>query len=425
MSGDVVSVEVGGHAIESWSEYSVMSDLLSPSDGFQLRFDVGGDGVQEVSTARDRLRDVLAPGSDVKIFVERQGVRSLQLTGVIDEVEVTSSRERGTSFEISGRDLASLLVDSTCEVKLGRGTTATFLDVVRAAVEPFGIPIASDNGANRDLLTGRAVRVPEARRNAEGARTHGVSPDAYGRRQRARAARLGVPIDTLAGQTPSASARRRASNRLAPGDVERLQVSEARPGTAETIWEFLDRHARRLGLLMWFSADGWLVVTAPRYDQAPAARLVQRFVSVDDDPNNVISGSVVRNVSESYSVVKVFGRGADRRSVVATTVDPELPDGYQKTLVVRDKSVRTTDEAVRRGNREVARGRARSLTCSYVVHDHGQGQLLFATDTIVSVCDEVCGVTEDMYCVSRTFRRTREHGTTTELRLVRKGAIVL
>lgn len=441
-----ISVEVNGRAIDTWTDYDLDSDLLTPTDGFRLTFAAGGEPAR-----RRELKALLVKGSRVKIFAVHEGARSLQLSGVLEEIQTTTTRESGTIFSVEGRDLACFLVDSSCKLGLQQ-IAATFAATVRNAVQEFGLEVVVDNSANRDLMTGRAVRVPESLRNRERARVHGVDPSSYSRSMQRRAARQGIPLDQATGdyavatsdavgtstdsarvtraQARAATARRTASNGLSPGDVERLRVDEARPQASETVWEYLDRHARRLGLLMWMTCDGKLVLSAPRYDQPPSARFVLRDESRDEDPNNVLSATVIENVSESYSVVKAFGRGRSdaslaRPAIGATVVDPDLPPDFHKTLIVRDKSIRSSNDAVRLANREMAKHKLKGLVVNVVVPNHGQNGLLYATDTIATVVNEPAGVDEDMYVVSRTFRRSREHGTTTELRLVKKGAIVL
>ncbi len=426
---DFVTLEVGGRRIDTWTEYAVQSDLLTPADGFHLSFALPG-GSEAAAAAGRELLDLLEAGAEVKLFVglDVTGAnpsRALQLTGVIDEVTISGDRG-GSQVVVDGRDRAAHLCDSSAALTLLREST-NFLTIVREAVSPWSIEVIADHTASRDILTGRAIAVPLDRRVAEEARSAGIPAAMYSRILARRAARDGVPADTLAGVSPTADSRALQANGMAPGDIERLQTRAAKPNPGETVWDFLDRHAKRLGLLMWMDPKGRLVLSAPRYEQRPLYRIVRRRKSRESDPNNVLEGAVSRNAADRYSEVTVYGRGggADltRSAISHTERDSTFP--HYRPLVVHDSGARTLAEVQRRARRELNRYKANALQASYLVPDHGQRGFLYATDTIATVVDEVCGLEQDMYLAKRTFRCDRERGTLTELTLMAKGAIVL
>lgn len=53
------------------------------------------------------------------------------------------------------------------------------------------------------------------------------------------------------------------------------------------------------------------------------------------------------------------------------------------------------------------------------------GRYLYAVDTMARVVDEWAGIDEAMYVTGRTFMRSRDAGTSTTVRLARRGSIVL
>ena len=430
-TADYIALEVGGERLDVWTRYEVDTDLLQPADGFHLEVEVGA-GLARISQDRfRRYREQLSPGSLVRLYVGdditgRRRERYLQLTGRIDELNIDQSRARGTTLRVSGRDHGAYLVDSCVPVGLIRDEGTAFLDLVRAAVAPWNLEVISDGTASRDILTGRHVLTARERLELEEARAQGINPAAFTRMLRRRAERQGRPLDEVAGVTADPQARARTSNGLLSSDVQRLTHRRAAPRAGETVWDFLDRHARRLGLMMWMDPRGRLIVSAPRYDQQPLYRFVRRWQNRGDDPNTILEGGRRKDGSALFSEVTVFGRarGGDvTRTSIRGTVTGDLP--YQRRLVVHDNSVRDSSEAERRARRELRRRLADSDILQYELPDHGLGRYLYAIDTTAAVEDEVSGVSDVWYVTRRTFRRDRENGTSTAVRLAPRGAIQL
>jgi prophage tail gpP-like protein len=224
-----------------------------------------------------------------------------------------------------------------------------------------------------------------------------------------------------------AAAETVASNGQSATAIRGISLQEARPQAGETVWNFILRQARRFGLVPWFSPDGKLIIAAPNYGGPVVHKIVRRVISDDREPNNVIKGSEKNDVGNCYSEVTVYGRGLGndvaRAPIVGRAVSPALP--FYRPNVIHDLSVRDTDEANRRATRELMKAVHGRRTLEYVVRDHGNARALYATDTIVEVLDEVLGISGEWYVVSRDFICDRTSGTTTKLKLVSKGAILL
>lgn len=431
---DFVFLEVEGQRLDIWTSYKVESDLLTPSDAFSFEVGVGGGLGSDADRARrfGELRDLLAPGARVKLYVGddvtgRTRSRYVQLSGRIVEREVDVDRQGGTTLRVSGYDDAWPLVQSHVPVSLVREAGTSFIALVRAAVEPWEIPVITDTNAARDILTGRAGLTSEQELLVEQARAQGISPALMRRSLVRRAAAAQKPLDEYLNTTASDRARSRSSSGQAPSDIERLTLRDARPRPGETVWEYLDRHARRLGVLMWMSPRGQLVLGSPHYGQAPLYGFVRRFVNRADDPNTVLGGDVRDTLADRVSRVTVYGRthghDVERARCRATATDDSVPLAIEQ--VIHDNDARTEAEANRRAKRALAESQARARTIEYTVPDHGMGRYLYAVDTMARVVDEWAGIDEAMYVTGRTFTRSREGGTTTTVRLARRGSIVL
>ncbi len=425
---DFASLEVDGQRLDAWLSYSIDSDMLTPADGFRMEVAAKGTKAQ-----RDELRRFLRPGRRVKLYIGRDVTganpqRALQMTGIIDERLTDAERGRGSTIEIEGRDLAALLVKDCVPIDILK-TGTTFIELARTVCEPFSIPVVADASASRDILTGARIATREERLAQREARAHGISASVWSRMLRRQAEREGRPADEIVGVTPSPRAGRGTANRMAPGDIERQRIKEAKPRAGETRWEFLARHAEHLSLMMWFSPDGKLIIGSPRYDTPPLYRFVRRIRNRPDDPNTILEGSERANDGDRYSAVKVYGKTREtdgaRAKVVATAIDPDWDSEFEQTLVIHDNEIRTGEEALKRAERELAMHKANAQVLNYVVNDHGQGEYLYAPDTMADVDDEVAGVYGRFWVCKRTFTKDRKSGTRTALRLMPPNAIVL
>lgn len=447
---DTAVVEVNGVELSRWVGYKIESDLLTPADAFWLQVDVPVNDVE-------RVRDLVSVGAEVQVYIDRMQAsgfrRALQMTGWIDRRSMKVTRDGGLILTVEGRDKAGVLCDASVDPALrvemdllvGRvlelstdGATATmvenrtrtgvaFIDLVRAAVQPWGLQVIADDSTLRSVLTGERVSRSRTAILRREARAEGVPPTLYSRNRRDAAREAGVPLDEYLGVQADSGAR--FANGLAPSDIERLKVSEARPRVGETVWDYLDRHARRLGLMMWMTADGRLVVGAPDYGQEPLYRLIRRVRPNPEDPNTIIEGGTEESIAKRYSSVTVYGRGggndATRAQAQAVTIDPDWTFGFEKPLYVKDNGARDGAAVLARGERELAMGKDGALQLSYVVDGHGQRDLLWAQGTVAYVEDERLDIRGNFFVVGRTFELSRANGTSTSLRLVPRHSIVL
>lgn len=430
-SEDYAAIEVDGLFLDAWQEYSFDSDIFTPADAFRLTIGVGISASRGLRKNLDTLRKSIYAGAVVKFYVGHGGNKALQGTGVIDARDIESD-EDGTKFTCEGRDFAAYLVDSAAPPSIYEKDT-TFVELCRAAVEPWGLTVKADAASDRIVRTGEkkgGTPVPRLLQN--------------------KAQELGIParklsqniLDAIDKGTldPSSlgistTAIALTASKLSPLQIYTMRVKEAQPQSGETVWEFLDRHAKRLGIMMRMGPDGTLTLTGIDYGQKASHRLVRRtqqgtFVSLAFSENNILSGGERYDGAKMYREVTVYGRGrgsdAPRRRFQGTArdaADDAIP--HEKTLIIHDDSVRSDEEAVRRAYRELARSRQGSQVLQYVVRGHGQGGKVYATDTVVQVDDDIAGVSGPFYVVGRTFTRSLSEGPKTTIKLMPLGSIAL
>lgn len=417
-------LEIASREIQTWEDYEWVHDLLVPGGAFTFRLPLMGSAERRLQVVDLFRQSDLSVRGYLARDPDHPSERALQLTGRLKKLAVQGERQ-GTTLTVQGNDRGSELAGASCDPRVTVTAETVFVDVVRELCRPFGIEVEADGVRARLIASGATVT-----------RTRGEVRRAYSRA-------LGVPgsevddvmVDrllagegggfALAATRAEDRARRGHGNGRTASDVSALKLEDAKPGVGETVWEYIDRHARRFGVLPWMSPQGKLILAAPDYDQEPSYTLTRRLRN--PEANSIVSGGVVYDYSSATSEVTVFGRtrshDATRSRFVATAVADMLPDGIHRPLYIHDPSVRSQEEAARRALREQARQRENFEVLEYEVRDHGNDHRYFAIDTIADVDDEELGIRGEWYVVSRAFKKSRKEGTTTRLRLVPKGAI--
>lgn len=442
--GESVYIEVGGTRLPVWDSYSIDSDMLVPSDGFTFSVSLPSDSYWSESRRRAELRDRLYAGAPVNVYVGRDdpnappSTRTLQMTGVIDDSSIDITREGGTVIKLEGRDLASYLVDSSVRLDLRVSTEMRLLTLIERAVQPWGIEVVADSFAARETLRGNQRRRAGSRiRRA--ARSAGIRPDAYSLTAQAEADRTGRPLEDVVGadlenDAGAIQARNAArgsfANDLTQSDVQRLRINDVRPRIGETVWAFCERHCKRLGLIMWMSPDGKLIVSSPDYTQEPSYSAVRRYRSVRSEPNNIMSGGVRQSIGERFSEIIVYGKGNPRNGgrnlPQGRASDDGWPgDGLVKLHIMQDPNVRTDAQAEKRAIRELNVLRRQAFVLEYTLADHAQAGTIYSVDTVVAVVDEAANVTGNFYITRRTLQRDLKNGTSTAIKALPVGSLLL
>jgi hypothetical protein len=125
------------------------------------------------------------------------------------------------------------------------------------------------------------------------------------------------------------------------------------------------------------------------------------------------------------SVLDVIKPYPDAIQVVFVTqpFPRRTPEVAARPMFVHDDESKTAEQLENFVRREMALLQHRSLVAHYTVTGHVQDGKVWTVDTVVDVDDEISGVQERMYVLSRTFNKSRQGGTTTDLELVRLGSI--
>lgn len=378
---------VNGEIFDDFTDYSVSSNLLHAADGFHFStpWMSGRDGTIQVGEYQDRG---LVEGAIVRVHVQTPNGLLLQHTGVVEEIQyVTQRGGAGSMVHVVGRDHMAPIVDGCTFPNVAMENT-TFKEVAIKALAPYGFTgkhLLISNDANRQLLTGKVSAGTT------------LSPDA-------------------------------------PVDIESLKLDKAKPHAGETVYQYLSRHARRFGLMIWGTADGSIIIGRPIYEQKPLY-VFQCMIGPGPAGNNVEQAQRKRSVQQRPSEVHVYGHSG-HHDFTNTPVHAIVYDDYVKScgiykpLVVHDNNAKTADQAKQRALYEMGVRRQTGDVVSFTVKGHmASDGAVYAIDTMEDVRWDAGEVLEPRYVVRRTFTRTRGQGpgggTHTTVELVPKYALVL
>lgn len=378
----VVTLKIGasGLTVTAWDELTLTLDLLQPGNPWTVTLWRTGRGAAW-SQVRQAAQ-LFAP-----VTVEIDG--AVQLRGVIEHIRDGANRA-GAPLTLSGRDILAGALASDVDPRL-QMRNATLEEVIERALAPLQIPV-----------------------------TVGVSADDVRRIQ--------------AGERPGAR----------PGGLRtrrRQHVDRWRPKPGEKVWPFLSALGRRHGYLLYAGpwGDGMgLVIDRPAYDGTPVSTLTRKRQPDGTWRGNILDGTLDLNVTEVPTEVTVYGRtrltapqDARHRATLAndelrtaTRVAATFPP---RPRYIRDPRAHTPQIAEQRARHVLHRAMANFAVYEAVVQgfSYGSPARIWTINTLVTMADELTGVRGNWLATRLDFRRARQGGHTTRLRLVPPGSIDL
>jgi prophage tail gpP-like protein len=385
--------------LKNWKSYEFSSHFLTPTDGWS--FTIGAEDLD------DETKQALRVGVRVSLTING----AVQAHGYIDAISISASRSGGLEYTIQGRDTLAQAVDSCADPTQSLKEGMNLEQALVSLFAPFGW-----GSPDRFTVTNDASR--------------------------------GVKTGTARGVKYTKGGRRKP-----PRPTMEYLLHQLRPHSREGVFEFASRIAQRFGLWIWSTASGeQLVVSKPAFDVDPYYVLRRNRKGT----TNVLDGTVHYNIADQPTLIVAdgvsgggeFGRGRIKTIMGNTAVfctDPaylkpfeKYPDAKRllghnfptlmrvpraRTLYLHDDESQTQENLDAYVRREMALLQRRSITADYTVEGHGQntpdGFVPWTVDTTVDVEDEVAGFFERMYVMGRTFRKSRDGGTSTHLELIR------
>lgn len=396
--------------IKDWLSYEVESDMFTAADGFTLR----------VAPTGEYLRFFREAGHPITIHYGP----NIIMTGIIEATPVNSGAH-GPQIELTGRDLGALLMDDAAPLlDLSNQSMSALLEKLIAA-HAGDIPgIITDNAANRFGLVGKH---PDYSKVA--AERKRIRAEVGTHKTKVQRAAEEKKIEALA-STARAVARRTSLKVYAPYTAETKFKNSTKPG--DTIWGVIDQIAKFVGVAAWMTADGYLCVSRPDYEQTPIGELYTR---VDREGNTTDSNCLMTcspDMGNRYSDYLCLGQGRahatstgrDMSEFEATARDPsrvfwwdELSRRRQKIRVMTVRNTGSKAHLTRyaRTVMEVTAMKAYNMTATIEGHEVYPDGPLWAVDTMVDVEFGPKEIDAPYYIRRRQFTFDADAGKSTDL----------
>ena len=372
--------------INNLTTFSYTSNVLQISDPFSVT----------VPDPRGEWIDKLKVGNAIKFFMKNQSVAGGQstpkVTGVITNREVTVDNNGGTVIRITGADLGWHLMNNDAPLWFSLAGVQ-FEKLLNASIRPQDV-------FNKSTDPGWGFA--------------GV--------------RLGN-IDN-----------RNLKTTLKFPPSQAYQMSLATPTTP--IWvlvepgmkiaDLLITFARRQKFLIGISADGWLQMFLPDYDQ-PVGYHLKHYRDDRRNQNNVKSAKMSDDLGSIWTDVTVVGERPfltlDQQATKAQSVGnptfgkfrgysshhDDLKFRHQITFSEAEMQGKTQADA--RALWKYQRGKFDAHTIQYTVRGHYQGGVWWESDMMCDVDDDVLNIHEPWYVSAVTCQRDMNNGDTSTVTL--------
>lgn len=438
---DSVSMRIRGLDVEikTWKSYSVRHDFLTPTAAFDFTF---------ATNAPLAYDEVFQAGAEVVISCDN----APQMTGVIERVRKRASRDSGTVYTISGRDILGPVVSASIDPKIRISSNQTVFDFLTLVLGQFGInKVIVGDALNYSIVTGY-----QKGKGGTQTRTSQV------KEAKSRTA-AGSTKATIVYETKTVT---QVVSRDRP-DLKAIPLDQLKPKIGDGAMQVIERLLHRLGLQIFAMADGsGVVVDSPDYTTPPVHRLVRRFDG--QAQNNVLEGENDTNAEAQPSCVLAVGQssGSDMakirlKAIAVNELVAVNPDGTfaphvqdliarypgvrvlplreqlipatnrivsrrpQVPLIVKDDESKSIEQISAFARRKLSECQRRMLAATYLVAGHTYDGSPWAVNTNVHTDDDFLNIHEDLWVLGRTFTKSRDAGTRTELSLIRPYTLEL
>jgi prophage tail gpP-like protein len=396
---DQVTIKLadGDREIRVLDNYKFNQNFLVPTAGWSF-----------VISTEDTIlaNQYFVPGARIQIYANGH----LQCTGYIDNINKGQSSEQGTKFTISGRDILGPVCDGSLDrISSQIAANMTVEDLLHKILPRFGITVyyLNDN-ENINVVTGSS--------NSTAPKTNLKA----------------IPLDKLKGKF------------------------------GEGAYELIERILSRLGLRMWAACThDAVVIDKPNFTNAPIHRIIRKKDPLLSYSNNVLSGFANINYQKQPSAVVLEGSGGQGdnansqliaiayNELVSFKADGsmrnnivDLAAGYPNAKVldirkellpkrdlitktyaqlpafIKDDESKTIEQLCQSARKRLSMFQKEYLSCEYELEGHSQNGHPFAVNTMVSVDDDVCDIHQNLWVLDKTFTKSSQGGTRTQLKLI-------
>lgn len=411
--------------IDKWEEYNVFHSVWDDCGQFSLT----------PTPTDDLLKTFRYPGQGIEIWCNERP----QMTGIVEQVSPGATASGATTLQLSGRDNAGLLVDSSAP-RMGI-VGLTFRQLIEKLLQPWYpkriAGITTNNAVNFYRMVGKKVKVYEQMpvRPYENWIPRKVAYVTNAKQITASAKALGYQDvgPRIEWRDMTKWKVKGGVNSPQFAGTDEPHFKRIRGG--EKVMDIIKDVCQSVACFATLSPELWFTVAKPRYSEQPYEKLVFKSKG---NVGHVQSVERSSSISNRFSVYMAYGKGKktrtskgrdNRHSYGAYDPSPafwkydkngQIQEALYKPCIVEARRGSKNSQMLRRLVRtKMEENACRALDYTWTVTGHrdpGSG-IQYAPDACIEVQDEKFGVKGLHYIVSvRQLRGLR--GTTSELRLI-------
>jgi prophage tail gpP-like protein len=397
---DTVNIRYSDNGVEilDWESFDYNQNFLKPTCEWSFN----------IADPNGNFVDTLVGGVGIDIFINDK----IQCAGIIEKITTSINPGGGTILHVQGRDIMAKVVENAINPKLQFPNNTTLESIIKAVLAPLGITQIDDSDhTNLNVLTGKRY-----------------------------------PPDEDQGFNKKA-------------------LKELKANYGEGCYQFLDKLMKRQGFMMWARADGKGVVVSQPNWKNNSELIVKHTQNIKNSTNNVLYGDKIVDITGQPTMIycKGFTTGAAAPVVSSDVIMineligldyegnplPEVIDIiaqyqdqgvkilnlrdvliplrqslYQKpintgAIFIKDKEAQDQGQLENFLKRTMAHIQVKMFNLHYRVVGHTQNGIPWAVNTLVNVIDDVLDIHEPYWVIEKTFHKSIDAGTYTDLKLIK------
>lgn len=364
----IVIESEGAGAFDRFTTLDLTCDMVAP---FEAAFEVGDDGTF------NELEKFIAHGKKFRVKVNN----ATQMTGQVILNDSPSDASGGTNvrFTVRSKIHEAMLASADPDIRV---KDATLKDVLLKAYLGLGLS-ESDFVFQQDLARSLATGVKH----------------------------------------------KSGGDKITKG-LEEFTEQSARVAPPESIYQFVDRHLKRFGLLHWDSPDGKIVIGAPNDEQEPTYYF-RHLIGKAGAANNVASIQRGLDWSEIPSLLGVFGAGGKsgfrKAKVKALAQDDDvIAAGFYRPVLIISDGIKTQQQAGAAATREMSARRktkdAWVIKCDSLSYFDSGTRSVYGVDVVCDIVSNLIGGPTGAYYVTKvTHHLSASEGACCELTVIKRG----
>lgn len=216
---------------------------------------------------------------------------------------------------------------------------------------------------------------------------------------------------------------------------EEIQVDDG-----ETLFNFLDRYAKKAQVLLNTTGTGELVIyregdlgtSLGKFPNKSKASIALIHDAVDKRRTNILSFDAEHSIWERYQVIEIFSQNNTNNHNIknanptGVAIDKQIKIPNRLRLGNTSPTNSTTLQDMARWHLNIRRSQGQSYNCTVQgIQFSPNNKDFWKINTYVEVFDEFSNMNGEFLIESVTFRKDATRGTTTSLTIVNKGSFTL